>query len=133
MGFKGVFIARICFHDVSDCFHWKCKSISNKVLNLFIQDFVFLEVQSFVKLNLLVPCRTRKKYSCPFAAGMKVDSRLFVVSHDAKLLFSGGHWDNSLQVINVGKARKINHIVRHIGTCTCMIMCNVKTLTLVYF
>ena len=65
--------------------------------------------------NISVPCRTRKKYSCPFAAGMKIDSRLFVVSHDAKLLFSGGHWDNSLQVINVGKARKINHIVRHIG------------------
>lgn len=64
--------------------------------------------------------KTRKKYTCPFAPGQKIDSRLFVVSHDAKLLFSGGHWDNSLQVINVGKARKINHIVRHIDIVTCL-------------
>ena len=44
-----------------------------------------------------------------------MEPKLFVVSHDAKLLFSGGHWDNSLQVISVSKAKKINHIVRHIG------------------
>lgn len=64
--------------------------------------------------------KTRKKYSCPFAPGLKIDPKLFVVSHDAKLLFSGGHWDNSLQVISVSKARKINHIVRHIDIVTCL-------------
>ncbi|KAK7808080.1 hypothetical protein U0070_026517 [Myodes glareolus] len=33
----------------------------------------------------------------PFAPGLKITSKLFVVSHDAKLLFSAGHWDNSIQ------------------------------------
>lgn len=51
----------------------------------------------------------------PFAPGIEVDSKLFVVSHDCKLLMSGGHWDNSLQVYHIGKGRRINHICRHIG------------------
>lgn len=32
----------------------------------------------------------------PFAPGLKSTSKLFIVSHDAKLLFSAGHWDNSI-------------------------------------
>lgn len=64
--------------------------------------------------------KTRKKFSSPFAPGLKVDAKLFVVTHDAKLLISGGHWDNSLQVYNIAKGRKTGHICRHIDVVTCV-------------
>ncbi|KAK3582874.1 hypothetical protein CHS0354_012486 [Potamilus streckersoni] len=64
--------------------------------------------------------KSKKKLSCPFAPGLKIDPKLFVVSHDAKLLFSGGHWDNSVQVFHLGKGKKVNHIVRHIDIVTCL-------------
>ena len=60
-------------------------------------------------------CRCKRKLTVPFAPGIKVEPKLFVVSHDAKLLITCGHWDNSLQVYNLGKSKKVNHIVRHIG------------------
>jgi hypothetical protein len=59
--------------------------------------------------------RTRKKFNSPFAPGIEVDAKLFVVTHDSKLLISAGHWDNSLQVYHIGKGRRISHICRHIG------------------
>ena len=56
---------------------------------------------------------------CPFSPNLKVDSKLFTVSHDAKLLFSVGHWDNSLQVYHLGKGKKVNHIIQHTGRTMC--------------
>ena len=32
-----------------------------------------------------------------------LSGKLFVVSHDAKYIFSGGHWDNSLRVFSLHK------------------------------
>ncbi|XP_060579246.1 neurobeachin-like protein 1, partial [Ruditapes philippinarum] len=64
--------------------------------------------------------KTRKKFNSPFAPGMEVDAKLFVVTHDSKLLISAGHWDNSLQVYHIGKGRRISHICRHIDIVTCL-------------
>ncbi|XP_052080874.1 neurobeachin-like protein 1 isoform X2 [Mytilus californianus] len=64
--------------------------------------------------------KCKRRLNVPFAPGIKVEPKLFVVSHDAKLLISGGHWDNSLQVYHLGKVKKINHIVRHIDIVTCV-------------
>ncbi|XP_053386541.1 neurobeachin-like protein 1 [Mercenaria mercenaria] len=64
--------------------------------------------------------KTRKKFNSPFAPGIEVSAKLFVVTHDSKLLISGGHWDNSLQVYHIGKGRRINHICRHIDIVTCL-------------
>ncbi|VDI12757.1 Hypothetical predicted protein [Mytilus galloprovincialis] len=64
--------------------------------------------------------KCKRRLNVPFAPGVKVEPKLFVVSHDAKLLISGGHWDNSLQVYHLGKVKKINHIVRHIDIVTCV-------------
>lgn len=46
---------------------------------------------------------------------MEVTAGLFVVSHDGKLLFSGGHWDNSLRVTSLLKGRTVGQHVRHMG------------------
>ncbi|KAK3721190.1 hypothetical protein RRG08_044202 [Elysia crispata] len=64
--------------------------------------------------------KTKKRLSSQFTPGLRVSSKLFAVSHDARLLFSGGFWDNSLQVYNLAKAKLINHVVRHIDVVTCL-------------
>uniref|UniRef100_A0A4W3GZA4 Neurobeachin-like protein 2 n=2 Tax=Callorhinchus milii TaxID=7868 RepID=A0A4W3GZA4_CALMI len=43
-----------------------------------------------------------------------------VVSHDGKLLFSGGHWDNSVQVTSLSKGKVTGHVTRHIDIVTCL-------------
>lgn len=68
-----------------------------------------------LKISAKLYCRTRKRVTSAFMPGLSVESKLFVVSHDARLLFSGGHWDNSLQVFHLGKGKKVNHIGRHTG------------------
>jgi len=64
---------------------------------------------------LLFPSRTQRFLSGPFAPGMEVASELFVVSHDGKLLFSGGHWDNSLRVTSLVKGKTVGQHIRHMG------------------
>ncbi|XP_063780672.1 neurobeachin-like protein 2 isoform X2 [Pseudophryne corroboree] len=64
---------------------------------------------------------TTKRFLCgPFALGAELSSRTLCVSHDAKLLFSGGHWDNSLQVTSLSKGKVVCHISRHIDVVTCL-------------
>lgn len=38
-----------------------------------------------------------------------------MVSHDGKLLFSGGHWDNSLRVTSLVKGKTVGQHIRHMG------------------
>ncbi|XP_069107826.1 neurobeachin-like protein 1 isoform X1 [Argopecten irradians] len=75
---------------------------------------------TFDKDPAIANSKVKRRVGGPFAPGVKVEAKVFVVSHDAKLLFSGGHWDNSLQVYNLGKGKKVNHIVRHIDIVTCL-------------
>uniref|UniRef100_A0A667IIB2 Neurobeachin like 1 n=1 Tax=Lynx canadensis TaxID=61383 RepID=A0A667IIB2_LYNCA len=56
----------------------------------------------------------------PFAPGLEITSKLFIVSHDAKLLFSAGHWDNSIQVMSLTKGKTISHNIRHMDIVTCL-------------
>lgn len=37
------------------------------------------------------------------------------MSHDAKLLFSGGHWDNSIRVTSLTKGKVMAQHIRHMG------------------
>jgi len=48
---------------------------------------------------------------------IKVDRRLFDVSPDAKLLYFGGSWDNSVRVYNIKSGKQIAYVVRHTGQC----------------
>lgn len=59
--------------------------------------------------------RTQRFVTGPFAPGLEVTSKLFVVSHDGKVLFSGGHWDNSIRVTSLTKGKVIGQHIRHMG------------------
>ncbi|KAK7507554.1 hypothetical protein BaRGS_00001489, partial [Batillaria attramentaria] len=75
---------------------------------------------TFEKDATMLSPKTKKRIGGPFAPGLKMESKLFAVTHDARLLLSGGYWDNSLQVYRLDKACTVNHIVRHIDIITCM-------------
>lgn len=51
----------------------------------------------------------------PFSTGVEMSARVLVVSNDGRLLFSGGHWDCSLRVTQLGKGKLVGRICRHIG------------------
>lgn len=73
---------------------------------------------SEVSSSLLLPLslsRTQRVLGGPFSPGVEVTAGLFVVSHDGKLLFSGGHWDNSLRVTSLVKGKTVGHHIRHMG------------------
>lgn len=63
----------------------------------------------------MVTNRTQRFLSGPFAPGVEVSASLFVVSHDGKLLFSGGHWDNSIRVTSLVKGKTVGQHIRHMG------------------
>lgn len=70
--------------------------------------------------------------SGPFAPGLEITSKLFVVSHDAKLLFSGGHWDNSIRVTSLTKGKLMGQHIRHMGQSLCWEMERVYVRTLLF-
>ena len=69
---------------------------------------------------IIINCRTKKNVAGPFAPGMRVTSQLFVVSHDAKLLFSGGHWDNCFRIYSLAKNKPVASISGHKDIITCI-------------
>uniref|UniRef100_A0A8C5MFF3 Neurobeachin-like protein 2 n=1 Tax=Leptobrachium leishanense TaxID=445787 RepID=A0A8C5MFF3_9ANUR len=75
---------------------------------------------SFTKDPTISTAKTQRFISGPFASGAELSSKTLVVSHDAKLLFSAGHWDNSLRVTSLSKGKVIGHITRHIDVVTCL-------------
>ncbi|KAM8967194.1 neurobeachin-like protein 2 [Pelodytes ibericus] len=75
---------------------------------------------TFTKDPAISSVKTQRLVSGPFALGAELSSKTLVVSHDAKLLFSGGHWDNSLRVTSLSKGKVIGHFTRHIDVVTCL-------------
>ncbi|EDV26958.1 uncharacterized protein TRIADDRAFT_22959 [Trichoplax adhaerens] len=63
---------------------------------------------------------TKKCLSWPFAPDIEILPKLFCVTNDAKLLFSGGFWDNSLRIYNVNKGRLQNSISIFNDLVTCI-------------
>lgn len=68
---------------------------------------------SFEKDPSLLNERTKKSVSGPFDPNFELDYKAFVLTHDSKLLISGGHWDNSLRVFSLSKYRNIAQIYQH--------------------
>jgi len=64
--------------------------------------------------------RNRHIIAAPFFPSLEITSRLFAVSHDAKFVFSGGHWDWSLRVYSLLKSKMISSIIHHTDIITCL-------------
>ncbi|XP_071320781.1 neurobeachin-like protein 1 isoform X3 [Trachinotus anak] len=75
---------------------------------------------TFIKDPTVSNTKTHRFLSGPFAPGVEVTAGLFVVSHDGKLLFSGGHWDNSLRVTSLVKGKTVGQHIRHMDIVTCL-------------
>lgn len=69
---------------------------------------------TFEKDPTLGSVKTRRMLS-PFSPGLDLSENLFCVTHDGKLLVSGGYWDNSVRVYSLGKNKTTQHILRHTG------------------
>ncbi|XP_042677877.1 neurobeachin-like protein 1 isoform X1 [Centrocercus urophasianus] len=75
---------------------------------------------TFIKDTTVTNPKTQRNMSGPFAPGLEITSKLFAVSHDAKLLFSGGHWDNSIRVTSLTKGKLVGQHIRHMDIVTCL-------------
>ncbi|NWT48683.1 NBEL2 protein, partial [Chroicocephalus maculipennis] len=75
---------------------------------------------SFTKDPTVSNAKTQRFLQGPFAPGADLCSRTLAVSPDGKLLFSGGHWDNSLRITSLAKGKVVGHITRHIDVVTCL-------------
>ncbi|NWW38853.1 NBEL2 protein, partial [Panurus biarmicus] len=75
---------------------------------------------SFTKDPTVTNTKTQRFLQGPFAPGADLSCRTLAVSPDGKLLFSGGHWDNSLRVTSLAKGKVVGHITRHIDVVTCL-------------
>ncbi|XP_028319544.1 neurobeachin-like protein 1 isoform X2 [Gouania willdenowi] len=75
---------------------------------------------TFIKDQTVSNTKTQRFLSGPFSPGVEVTASLFVVSHDGKLLFSGGHWDNSLRVTSLVKGKTVGQHIRHMDIVTCL-------------
>ncbi|XP_063733785.1 neurobeachin-like protein 1 isoform X2 [Eleginops maclovinus] len=75
---------------------------------------------TFIKDPTVSNAKTQRFLSGPFAPGVEVTAGLFVVSHDGKLLFSGGHWDNSLRVTSLLRGKTVGQHIRHMDIVTCL-------------
>uniref|UniRef100_A0A7N6A220 Neurobeachin-like protein 2 n=1 Tax=Anabas testudineus TaxID=64144 RepID=A0A7N6A220_ANATE len=75
---------------------------------------------TFIKDPTVSNTKTQRFLSGPFAPGIEVAAGLFVVSHDGKLLFSGGHWDNSIRVTSLVKGKTVGQHIRHMDIVTCL-------------
>ncbi|XP_053138751.1 neurobeachin-like protein 1 isoform X3 [Hemicordylus capensis] len=77
---------------------------------------------TFLRDQTVTNPKTQRTVSGPFAPGLEISPRLFVVSHDAKLLFSGGQWDNSIRVTSLTKGKLVAQHIRHMDIVTCLAM-----------
>lgn len=64
--------------------------------------------------------KNRKQITGPFHPSLKLNSALFAVNLDGKLLYAGGIWDNSLKVFNLQKCKAIATVIHHKGVITCL-------------
>ncbi|CAL8289347.1 unnamed protein product [Lota lota] len=75
---------------------------------------------TFIKDPTVAHPKTQRVLAGPLAPGVELSAGLLVVSHDGKLLFSGGHWDNSLRVTSLLKGKTVGQHVRHMDIVTCL-------------
>ncbi|XP_029927816.1 neurobeachin-like protein 2 isoform X2 [Myripristis murdjan] len=75
---------------------------------------------TFTKDPTVTNPKTQRFLMGPFFPGVEISTQVLVVSSDGRLLFSGGHWDCSLRVTQLGKGKLVGRICRHIDVVTCL-------------
>ncbi|MGH0127040.1 UNVERIFIED_CONTAM: hypothetical protein FKN15_030427 [Acipenser sinensis] len=75
---------------------------------------------TFIKDPAVSNAKTQRCINGPFTPGLEITTKLLVVSHDGKLLFSGGHWDNSIRVTSLAKGKLVGQHIRHMDIVTCL-------------
>nr|XP_057940403.1 neurobeachin-like protein 2 isoform X3 [Doryrhamphus excisus] len=75
---------------------------------------------TFTKDPAITNPKTQRFLGGPFSPGVELSAQVLVVSNDGRLLFSGGHWDSSLRVTQLGKGKLVGRICRHIDVVTCL-------------
>uniref|UniRef100_M4AIB3 Neurobeachin-like protein 2 n=1 Tax=Xiphophorus maculatus TaxID=8083 RepID=M4AIB3_XIPMA len=75
---------------------------------------------TFTKDPTMTNPKTQRFLAGPFSPGVELSAQVLVVSNDGRLLFSGGHWDCSLRVTQLGKGKLVGRICRHIDVVTCL-------------
>ncbi|GCB70856.1 hypothetical protein scyTo_0008692, partial [Scyliorhinus torazame] len=77
---------------------------------------------TFTKDPVVSNAKTQRFLSGPFAPGVNLSPKVLAVSPDGKLLFSGGHWDNSLRGgFSCGLAQKpVQVLYGHDNAVTCV-------------
>ncbi|XP_061144614.1 neurobeachin-like protein 2 isoform X1 [Syngnathus typhle] len=75
---------------------------------------------TFAKDPTVTNPKTQRFLGGPFSPGVELSAQILVVSNDGRLLFSGGHWDCSLRVTQLGKGKLVGRICRHIDVVTCL-------------
>ncbi|XP_045900215.1 neurobeachin-like protein 2 isoform X4 [Micropterus dolomieu] len=75
---------------------------------------------TFTKDPTMTNPKTQRFLIGPFSPGVEISAQVLVVSNDGRLLFSGGHWDCSLRVTQLGKGKLVGRICRHIDVVTCL-------------
>ena len=58
--------------------------------------------------------RLRRYLAGPFAPDLVKSPKLFAITHDAKLIITVGHWDNSIRVFS-SKGKLLTRILAHTG------------------
>jgi WD40 repeat protein len=77
-------------------------------------------LESLFSNTFFIFLRNRVTTTAPFSPSINATSSLFAVSHDAKYIFSGGHWDCSLRIYSLLKTKTISSNVRHTDIITCL-------------
>ncbi|XP_045064507.1 neurobeachin-like protein 2 isoform X2 [Coregonus clupeaformis] len=75
---------------------------------------------TFTKDPTVANPKTQRFLSGLLFPGVELSTKVLVVSNDGRLLFSGGHWDCSLRVTQLGKGKLVGKICRHIDVVTCL-------------
>uniref|UniRef100_A0AAG5CUG9 DUF4704 domain-containing protein n=1 Tax=Anopheles atroparvus TaxID=41427 RepID=A0AAG5CUG9_ANOAO len=68
--------------------------------------------------------KNRKKLIGPFHPSITLNSKLFAVSVDAKYIYAGGIWDNSVRVFNMARGKVVASAINHFDVVTCVAMDN---------
>ncbi|XP_053679026.1 neurobeachin-like protein 1 [Anopheles nili] len=68
--------------------------------------------------------KNRKKLIGPFHPSVTLSSKLFAVSVDAKYIYAGGIWDNSVRVFNMARGKVVASAINHFDVVTCIAIDN---------